>query len=149
MFKLTIVTAEKTTYEGDVQMLIVPTMLGEIGILTNHHPIITKLAPGAMRVVKPDNSEERVFVGGGYLEVMNNKAIILADVIENIDAIQIEEASAARQRAQEMVKNAKDDVERAKLEEELHLQMIRERFASIGKFARRDGKESMPFENEQ
>lgn len=153
MFHLTIVTAEQTTYEGDITMLVAPAVDGEIGILTNHHPIVTKLGPGAMRVVKPGQQEERLFVSGGFLEVKDNKAIILADVIENVDAIQAEEAKAARQRAQQLVAKATDDVEREKLMKELQIQLARERFAQIGGFARRPGgsmgKEEMRFENEQ
>ena len=131
MFHLSIVTAEGSKYEGDIEMLVAQTVDGEIGILTNHHPLVTKLGPGAMRAVKPDKSEEILFVNGGYLEVLNNRATILADAAENIDAIMIEDARAARQRAQEMLKSAKGDVDREKLEEELRVQTMRERLAGI------------------
>jgi len=134
MFHLSIVTAEGTLYTGDIEMLVAPAVDGEIGILTNHHPLVTKLGPGAMRVVKADKSEQIVFVNGGYLEVINNRATILADAAENIEAIEAEQAKAARVRAQEMLKHAKDDVDREKLEAELKSQMIRERLAEVGKF---------------
>ncbi len=141
MFHLSIVTAEQSIYEGDIEMLVAPAVDGEVGILTNHHPLVTKLGPGKMRVVKPDKSEENLFVTGGYLEVSNNNASILADVAENMDAIEAEQAKAARLKAQELLKHAKDDVSREKLEKELQIQMMRERFAAVGKFARRGGKE--------
>lgn len=134
MFHLSIVTAEGTLYTGDIEMLVAPAVDGEIGILTNHHPLVTKLGPGAMRVVKADKSEQIVFVNGGYLEVINNRATILADAAENIEAIEAEQAKAARLRAQEMLKHAKDDVDREKLENELKSQMIRERLAEVGKY---------------
>lgn len=153
MFHLTIVTAEKTTYEGDINMLVAPATDGEIGILTNHHPLVTKLGPGAIRIVKPDGAEDRLFTSGGYLEFNENKAILLADVIENIEAIEAEQARAARQRAQELLKHAKDDVERENLEKELRMNMIRERLA-VAQFGRRPrgrdsrGAEGIPPENE-
>ncbi len=137
MFHLTIVTAEQTIYEGDIEMLVAPAVDGEIGILTNHHPLVTKLGPGGMRVVKPDKSEEILFVSGGYLEVNNNKATILADIAENIEEIEIEKAAAARQKAKEQLKHAKDDVDRAKLEEELRAAMIRERLADVAQYKKR------------
>lgn len=150
MFHLTIVTAEKQIYDGDITMLVAPAVDGEIGILTNHHPLVTKLGPGAIRIVKAgpaggsatgpagvDAGEERLFTAGGYLEVNNNKAILLADVVEDIEAIQVEEARAARERAQQMLKTAKDEVEYEKLESELRAQMMRERLANIAEYSKK------------
>lgn len=137
MFRLTIVTAEQKLYDGDIESLVAPAVDGEIGILTNHHPIVTKLGPGAMRVVKSDKSEETLFVSGGYLEVNNNKATILADVAENIEAIELEKAKEARLRAQELLKRAKDDIDQAKLEEELRIAMMRERLADVAKYRKK------------
>ncbi len=137
MFNLSIVTAEGLLYQGDIEMLVAPSVDGELGILTNHHPLVTKLGPGAMRVVKTDKTEQTLFVNGGYLEVLNNKATILADAAENIDAIQAEQATAARKKASEMLKHAKDDVDREKLEAELRSQMIRERLAEVNKFKKK------------
>lgn len=137
MFNLSIVTAEGLLYQGDIEMLVAPSVDGELGILTNHHPLVTKLGPGAMRVVKTDKTEQTLFVNGGYLEVLNNKATILADAAENIDAIQADQATAARKKAAEMLKHAKDDVDREKLEAELRSQMIRERLAEVNKFRKK------------
>ncbi len=137
MFHLSIVTAEQSIYEGDIQSLVAPAVDGEIGILSNHHPIVTKLGPGGIKITKADNSEELLFSSGGYLEFNDNKAIILSDVIENIEAITATEAAAARKRAQELLKHAKDDVERDKLEKEIQLNMVRERLAGMSKFGKR------------
>lgn len=141
MFHLTIVTAEKTIYDGKINMLIVPTVGGEIGILTNHQAIVTKLGPGAIRVQKESGAEETLFTSGGYLEVNDNKATLLADVVENLDAIEVEQAAAARKRAQELLRTSKDDVEREKLEQELQINMVRERMAGMGgKAGKRGGR---------
>lgn len=137
MFNLSIVTAEGLLYQGDIEMLVAPSVDGELGILTNHHPLVTKLGPGAMRVVKTDKTEQILFVNGGYLEVLNNKATILADAAENIDAIQVDQARAAREKAAQMLKHAKDDVDREKLEAELRAEMIRERLAEVNKFRKK------------
>jgi F-type H+-transporting ATPase subunit epsilon len=137
MFNLSIVTAEGLLYQGDIEMLVAPSVDGELGILTNHHPLVTKLGPGAMRVVKTDKTEQILFVNGGYLEILNNKATILADAAENIDAIQADQARAAREKAAQMLKHAKDDVDREKLEAELRAEMIRERLAEVNKFRKK------------
>jgi len=139
MFKLSIVTAEQTIYEGEIDMLVAPAVDGEIGILTNHHPIVTKLGPGGIKITKKDGSEELLFTSGGYLEFNENKAILLSDVIENVDAIQVEEAAKARKQAQELLKHAKDDVERESLEKEMQLNMVRERLAGMSKFRKKSG----------
>lgn len=139
MFKLSIVTAEQIVYEGNINQLVAPAVDGEIAILTNHHPIVTKLGPGALRVQKGNGSEETLYTSGGYLEVNDNQAIILADMVEDIGAIEVEEARDARERAREMMKNTKDDVERDKLEQELRAQMIRERLAQVSKYKKRVG----------
>lgn len=148
MFHLSIVTAEQSIYEGDIDSLIAPAVDGEVGILTNHHPLVTKLGPGKMHIVKTDKSEQDLFVTGGYLEVSNNNAILLADVVEDMDAITAENAHEARARAQEMLKHAKDDTERDRLIKELQIQMLRERFAAMGNF-KRGGKSEMKYESGQ
>ena len=138
MFHLSIVTAEGSLYEGEIEMLVAPAVGGEVGILTGHHALITKLGPGAMRVVKADKSEEILFVNGGYLEVINNKATVLSDAAENLDAIEVEQARAARLRAQDLLQHAKSDVDRDKLEEELRAQTIRERLAGVNQFKKKN-----------
>lgn len=137
MFKLTIVTAEQKVYDGDIEMLVAPTPDGEIGILTNHHPLVTKLGPGAIRVVKTDKTEELLFTSGGFLEVNKNKVILLADVVENLEAIQAEEAVEARKKAQEKMKMTTNEVEREKLDQEIRMLMMRERLAQIAQFSKK------------
>jgi len=137
MFHLSIVTAEGSLYEGDIEMLVAPAVDGEVGIMTNHHPMVTKLGPGAMRVVKTDKTEEVLFVNGGYLEILNNKATILADAAENMEKIEVEQAKAARQSAQAMLKNVTGEVDREKLEEEIRVQTLRERLAEVHQFKKR------------
>ena len=134
MFKLTIVTAEKTVYEGNIKMLVAPAVEGEIGILTNHQPIVTKLGAGGMRLVKEDDTEEVLFTAGGFLEFLNNEATRLADLVEDIKAIEVEQARAARFKAEGLLRHAQEDVDRDKLEEEIRMHMIRERLAEVGKF---------------
>jgi F-type H+-transporting ATPase subunit epsilon len=142
VFHLSIVTAEQTVYEGDISSLVAPAADGEIGVLTNHHPIVTKLGPGAIKITKADGAEDFLFTSGGYFEFNENKGIILADVIENMDAIEATDAAAARKRATELLRHAKDEVERDKLEKEIQLNLVRERLAGMSRFGKRAGGRS-------
>ena len=81
------------------------------------------------------------------VQVMSLRGRILADVIENIENIQLEEAHAARERAEKLLRTAVSDSEIEQFEKELQMQMIRERLAGIGKIARIRNKEPMKFEN--
>ncbi len=123
MFHLTIVTPEKSIYEGDVMMLVAPAVDGEIGIMTNHHPLVTKLGIGGLKIKKTDDTEEILFLNGGYLEVNNNKVAVLANVLEYVEEIEKEQARQAREKAQEMIKKAPDDLEFEKLEKEVQMHL--------------------------
>ncbi|MBS3973883.1 MAG: ATP synthase F1 subunit epsilon [Actinobacteria bacterium] len=74
-----IVTPERIVYAGEVRMVIVPTIDGEIGILPLHAPLVSALKPGEIRLRYPNDDVEWFAVSGGYIQVYNDKVIILAD----------------------------------------------------------------------
>jgi len=74
-----IVTPERIVYAGEVKMVIVPTIDGEIGILPLHAPLVSALRPGEIRLRYPNDDVEWFAVSGGYIQVYNDKVIILAD----------------------------------------------------------------------
>jgi len=74
-----IVTPERIVYAGEVRMVIVPTIDGEIGILPLHAPLVSALRPGEIRLRYPNDDVEWFAVSGGYIQVYNDKVIILAD----------------------------------------------------------------------
>jgi len=98
-----IATQDKLLFEGEVDSVAAPTMKGEIGILPNHTPMLTKLGYGVLKVRKGE-SEELFTVSGGVLEARPDMVIVLADVGEHIDEIDYERAEAARRRAEELLK---------------------------------------------
>src|SRR3989304_1911508 len=83
-FRLEIVTAEKEVYADDVELLVAPGVEGELGILPYHAPLMTMLQPGELRIRK-GGEEILMCVGGGFLEVRPDKAIILADTAERAE----------------------------------------------------------------
>ena len=89
-------------YEGDADMVLLPGVEGEMGILPNHAPLLTTLKFGVIRVRAGGN--EQVFtVAGGVAEVQPKIITVLADAAENVDEIDISRAEAARKRAEEIL----------------------------------------------
>ena len=77
--QLEIVTAERIVYSERVDLLVAPGADGELGILPNHSPLLTTLKPGEIRV-EQNGVTSYIAVTGGFLEVIANKATILADL---------------------------------------------------------------------
>ena len=109
-FKLEIVTAEKLVYTGYVDILVVPGVDGELSILPGHAPLLTLLKSGEMRVVE-DGQESYIAVSGGFLEVLNNKAGILADTAERAEEIDIDRAEAALKQARDRIESKASDMD--------------------------------------
>ena len=105
---LEIITGERRLLRReDVDEVVAPGSLGELGILPNHAPLITSLVPGELRV-KADNGVEEYFVSGGFLEVHSDEVTVLADAAEHGSEIDAERAEEARRRAQERLDQAED-----------------------------------------
>ena len=107
---LEIVTVERKVYSEDVDMVIAPGSEGELGILPNHAPLLTRLNEGVLRV-KRGGEEEAFAIGGGLMEVLPTKVIVLADAAERSDEIDVARAETARQRAEELIKQRPAGVE--------------------------------------
>ena len=105
---LEIITGERLLLRReDVDEVIAPGSLGELGVLPNHAPLITSLQPGELRV-KSGGSEDDFFVSGGFLEVQSDQVTVLADAAERDSEIDLERAETARQRARERLDQATD-----------------------------------------
>jgi F-type H+-transporting ATPase subunit epsilon len=98
-----IVSQDRLVYQGEVDMVILPGIEGEMGILPNHAPVLSILGIGILKVRHA--GEEEVFtVTGGVVEVQPDIITILADAAENVAEIDIARAEAARRRAEELLK---------------------------------------------
>lgn len=109
-FRLEIVTAESEVYSDDVDLLVAPGREGQLGILPNHAPLLTQLEPGIMEIRGGGESVEMA-VSGGFLEVLANRVVILADTAERAEEIDIERAEAAMARAEERLANREADMD--------------------------------------
>jgi F-type H+-transporting ATPase subunit epsilon len=114
-----IVSAEQSIFEGEAQMVIAPGESGELGILPQHAPLLTRIKPGTVKVKMADGTEELVYVSGGILEVQPKALTILADTsvrAHDLDEVKVMEAKRA---AEEALTNRASGQERAVVQAEL------------------------------
>jgi len=107
-----VVNLRESIFSGEAKFVALPGEMGELGIYPRHTPLITRIKPGAVRIVRADNDEEEfVFVAGGILEVQPGTVTVLADTA--IRGHDLDEAKAveARQLAEEAMKSAKTDID--------------------------------------
>ena len=115
-----VVSAEELIFSGEATLVSLPGEVGELGILPRHTPLITRIKPGAVRIQRADNNEEEfVFVAGGILEVQPNCVTVLSDTAIRGKDLDEEKANAAKQAAQEAIRNAKSEVDLATAQAEL------------------------------
>ena len=101
-----IVTAERQVFaEDEVDMVVAPGSEGVLGILPRHAALLTTLKPGAIRIKKAGN-ESAMAVGGGFLQVHNDRVLILADTAEREEEIDEARAEEARRRAEQALQDA-------------------------------------------
>ncbi len=106
-----IVTAERVVFRDEgVDMVVAPGGVGALGILPEHAPLISTLAFGELRI-KKGNVEESILVYGGFIEVANNKVLVLADTAERADEVDLARADEARKRAESSIAGRRETVE--------------------------------------
>ena len=114
-----VVSAEELIFSGEARFVALPGESGELGILPNHTPLITRIKPGAVRIQRADNGEEEfVFVAGGILEVQPGHVTVLADTAIRGKDLDEAKATQAKVLAEEAMKNAKTDVDFASAQAE-------------------------------
>jgi F-type H+-transporting ATPase subunit epsilon len=81
-FHVTVLTPERTVFEGEAIHLLAPGSEGYLGVLAHHAPLLTSLKPGRLAVRTADGREHEFTVTGGFLEVSDNSARVLADSVD-------------------------------------------------------------------
>jgi F-type H+-transporting ATPase subunit epsilon len=114
-----VVSAEEAIFSGEARFVALPGEAGELGIYPRHTPLITRIKPGSVRIEMADGSEEFVFVAGGILEVQPDCVTVLSDTAVRGKDLDEEKANEARLAAQEALKNAKSEIDIAKIQSEL------------------------------
>lgn len=114
-----VVSAEEAIFAGEAKFVALPGEAGELGILPGHTPLISRIRPGTVKIVRPDGAEENIFVAGGILEVQPGIVTVLADTAIRAADLDEARALAAREKAEEALRNAKDKADIAVVEAEL------------------------------
>ena len=113
-----IVSAEQEIFSGEAEVVIAPGEGGELGILPEHIPLLTRVKPGTIRIQK-GGEEEIIYVSGGMMEVQPDRVTVLADT--SVRAHDLDEAKAmeAERLAKEALANRTGAMEIAKAQAEL------------------------------
>jgi F-type H+-transporting ATPase subunit epsilon len=105
-----LVTAEGRVLSQEADFVVAPGLEGDLGVLPRHIPLLTPLRTGEI-MVRNQGHEEFFFVAGGFLEVLPDKVLILADVAERAEDINEAAAEEARRSAQEALAQDPGDAE--------------------------------------
>lgn len=135
-FRLEVVTAERVVLSDDVDQVNVPGAAGRMGILAGHEPLLTSLIPGEMDIIKGGTRSEFA-ISGGFMEVLPDRVTILADTAERADEIDEARAEAARQRAEQLLRERRSEREMLLAEAQLRRAMVRLQVARLKRSGRR------------
>ena len=117
-FSVEVLTPERVLFSSDqVVSLTVPAWEGSLGIMAFHAPLVAALRIGVITIKLANGDEERIATTGGFMEVADNRAVILCDIAELDHEIDVERARRALQRALDRLRNFQDpniDRERAR-----------------------------------
>ena len=114
-----VVSAEEQIYSGEAEFVVLPGMMGELGIYPRHTPLFTQIKPGAVRIKVPNQAQEEfVFIAGGFLEVQPHVVTVLADTAIRAKDLDEKSALEAKRAAEEAMQNktSKEEIARAEAE---------------------------------
>lgn len=115
-----VVSAEASIFSGEADFVVAPASAGEVGIYPNHAPMISTIKPGALRIRQANVADETViFISGGLLEVQPGVITILADTAVRGHDLDEAKARAAKEAAEEALRNRTSDIDYASAQAEL------------------------------
>lgn len=113
-----IVSAEEEIFSGSAEMVIAPAVGGELGIMPRHTPLLAPLKPGEV-IVRNGDEDQYFYVSGGMLEVQPHVVTVLSDTALRARDLDEAQAEAAKQRAEDAMKDRKSDLDYARAQAEL------------------------------
>ncbi|WP_339002952.1 ATP synthase F1 subunit epsilon [Fusobacterium polymorphum] len=123
-FNVSIVTQVKKVLEQEAGYLRLRTSEGDMGILPNHAPFVAELSMGKMEIESPDKDRRDIyFLTGGFLEISNNQATIIADEIFPIEEINVESEQALVENFKKELEKLETDEEKKKLQKKLKISL--------------------------
>lgn len=113
--QLDIVTPEKRVLSVETDQVRVPGADGLFGVLPGHTPLVGTMEPGEL-VYTAGGIDHRLFVAGGFVEVADDRVIVLAEAAERLDEIDVARAMRALADAEGRLKELREEEEAARLE---------------------------------
>ncbi len=124
-FKVEVIAPDRVFYEGEAIMLELCTTEGEIGILKNHIPLTAVIAPGLMRVRESEDEVKVAALHAGFVEILQDKVRVLAEVVEWPEEIDLNRAEEARIRAERRLSEKASGINLARAELALKKSIVR------------------------
>jgi F-type H+-transporting ATPase subunit epsilon len=107
---LEIVTPERQVIKAIVDEVSLPASQGYIGVLPGHAPLLTTLSTGIVKYKQKDK-EYFLFLSGGFAEVLSDKIIVLAQIVEKPEEIDVERAKSSKERAEKRLSSHDKDID--------------------------------------
>lgn len=117
--QIDIVSAEREIFSGEAEMVFAPAILGEVGIAPGHTPLVTRLAPGEVRIRTVDGEVKGYYVSGGLLEVQPTVVTVLSDSAERAEDLDEAAAMKAKEEAERALHDRDAKIDYAKAQAEL------------------------------
>lgn len=124
LFKLQIITPERKFYEGEASMVELTTTEGEIGVYRGHIPMTAIVAPGVLKIHEADGIKEAALMSG-FLEILPEKIVIMAEVAEWPEEIDLNRAEEAKVRAERRLKEQSGEIDIVRAETALKKALVR------------------------
>ena len=124
VFRLQVITPDHTFYEGEASMVELTTTEGDIGIYKGHIPLTAIVSPGVLHIHEEGQVREAALMSG-FIEVLPDQVIIMAEVVEWPEEIDIKRAEEARIRAERRLKSQSGEVDVARAELALKRALVR------------------------
>ena len=124
LFKLQIITPERKFYEGDASMVELTTEEGEIGVYRGHIPMTAMVAPGILKIHEEGGIKEAALISG-FLEILPEKIVIMAEVAEWPEEIDMIRAQEAKIRAERRLKEQDGEIDIIRAEIALKKALVR------------------------
>ncbi len=124
-FSLRVISCDRIFFEGEAELLVIPGMDGEYGIMAHHENTVIAIKEGELRITAADGTKEVAVVGLGYAEIADNAVTVLADTIERPDEIDVKRAERAAARAKEELLQKQSRLEAKMTEASLSRALIR------------------------
>jgi len=124
LFKLQIITPERRFYEGEASMVELTTTEGDIGVYRNHIPMTAIVAPGVLKIHEEGGVKNAALMSG-FIEILPEKIVVMAEVVEWPDEIGENRAEEAKIRAERRLKEQSGKIDNARAEAALRRALIR------------------------